>query len=76
MHKLSLQGLYVKILIEWVRDKERGAKREREDRKRVGRVGERRWRGGGGGGGLSFFRLQGRCFSKSAWGYTPAPRLP
>lgn len=38
MHKLSLQGLYVKILIEWVRDKERGAKREREDRKRVGRV--------------------------------------
>lgn len=32
---------------------------------------EREW-----GGGLSFFRLQGRCFSKSAWGYTPAPRLP
>lgn len=27
-------------------------------------------------GGLSFFCLQGRCFSKSAWGYTPAPRLP
>lgn len=55
MHKLSLQGLYVKILIEWVRDKERGAKREREDRKRVGRVGERRWRGGGGRGGSVFF---------------------
>lgn len=27
-------------------------------------------------GGCLFFRLQGRCFSKSAWGYTPAPRLP
>lgn len=31
---------------------------------------------GGGQWWLSFFRLQGRCFSKSAWGYTPAPRLP
>lgn len=28
------------------------------------------------GGCLFFLRLQGRCFSKSAWGYTPAPRLP
>lgn len=35
---------------------------------------EREW--GWVGGWLSFFRLQGRCFSKSAWGYTPAPRLP
>lgn len=34
--------------------------------------------GAGGGGWLSFFffHLQGHCFSKSAWGYTPAPRLP
>lgn len=64
MHKLSLQGLYVKILIEWVRDKERGAKREREDRKRVGRVGERRWRGGGGGGVCLFSVSKGAAFPK------------
>lgn len=51
----------------------REAQRVREDRKRVGRG---RWWWGGYGGWLSFFRLQGRCFSKSAWGYTPAPRLP
>lgn len=43
--------------------KGREQQRMREDRRR-------------GGGGQSFFHLQGRCFSKSAWGYTPAPQLP
>lgn len=56
--------------LDGVREKEEGEKVEGKKEKRG------KWVGGGVLLSFFFFRLQGRCFSKSAWGYTPAPRLP
>lgn len=71
--KLLLRALQVEILIGWGRE----AGRRGEEKKVLGRKKEWvEWVGGGVLLSFFFFRLQGCCFSKSAWGYTPAPRLP